>query len=359
MDAASGPLVPVPPELASMRLLVVDDEEANLTLLQGLLQRGGYRRVDTLDDPRQVEGRFRSDPPDLLLLDYRMPHRNGLQVLEALRPLLPEGFPVLMVTADDRPEVRHQALAQGARDFLGKPFQRLEVLLRVRNLLEAWAARRLLADENAALEARVRARTADLERTQLEMLVRLARAAEYRDDATGEHVWRVARTCAQIADALGEPAERVEALLRAARLHDVGKIGIPDGILLKPGRLTSAEFEVVKGHCQVGYDLLSGSRSPLVTLAAELALTHHERWDGQGYPRGLAGRAIPLAARILAVADAYDALTHDRAHARAVAPEAAALEIERGRGSQFDPDVVDAFLALFESGELAGEGALG
>ncbi len=342
-----------------MRLLVVDDEEANLTLLHGMLVRGGYRDVDVLDDPRRVEERFRTSPPDLLLLDYRMPHRTGLEVLEALAPLLPEGFPVVMITADDRPEVRHAALARGARDFVAKPFQQVEVLLRVRNLLEAWAARRWLTDENEALEARVRARTADLERTQLEMLVRLARAAEYRDDATGEHVWRVARTCALIADALGEPSERVEAVMRAARLHDVGKIGIPDGILLKPGSLTAAEFDVVRGHCQVGYDLLSGSRSPLVQLAAEIALSHHERWDGGGYPRGLAARAIPLAARILSVADAFDALTHDRAHARAVSPEAAVAEIERGRGTQFDPAVVDAFVGLFEAGELAGDGPLG
>lgn len=358
-DSAGAPAVPVPPELTAMRLLVVDDEEANLTLLRGMLVRGGYRHVDVLDDPRRIEERFRAAPPDLLLLDYRMPNRSGLDVLEALAPLLPDGFPVVMVTADDRPEVRQAALARGARDFVGKPFQAVEVLLRVRNLLETWAARRGLLDENEALEARVRARTADLERTQLEMLVRLARAAEYRDDASGEHVWRVARTCALIADALGEPPDRVEATMRAARLHDVGKIGIPDGILLKPGRLTAAEFDVVKGHCQVGYDLLSGSRSVLVQLAAEIALTHHERWDGQGYPRGLGGRAIPLAARILSVADAFDALTNDRAHARAVSPEAAVAEIERGRGSQFDPAVVDAFVELFEAGELAGDGALG
>ena len=354
-----APTVPVPPELTTMRLLVVDDEEANLALLRGMLLRGGYRDVDVLDDPRRVEERFRLNPPDLLLLDYRMPHRTGLEVLEALAPLLPEGFPVVMVTADDRPEVRHAALARGARDFVGKPFQAVEVLLRVRNLLEAWVARRGLLDENEALEARVLARTADLERTQVEMLVRLARAAEFRDDAAGEHVWRVARTCALIADALGEPPDRVEALMRAARLHDVGKIAIPDGILLKPGALTTAEFDVVKGHCQVGYDLLSGSRSPLVQLAAEIALAHHERWDGQGYPRALAGRAIPLAARVLSVADAFDALTHDRAHARAVSPEAAVAEIERGRGSQFDPVVVDAFVGLFEAGELAGAGVLG
>ena len=358
-DPEGAPRVPIPPELANMRLLVVDDEEANLVILRGMLVRGGYRNVDVLEDARRIEDHVRAAPPDLLLLDHRMPHRTGLEVLEALAPLLPEGFPVVMVTADDRAEVRHAALALGARDFVGKPFQPVEVLLRVRNLLEAWAARRGLLDENEALEARVRARTEDLERTQVEMLVRLARAAEFRDDESGEHVWRVARTCAQIAAALGEPPDRVEALMRAARLHDVGKIAIPDGILLKPGTLTAAEFDVVKGHCQVGHDLLSGSRSALVQLAAEIALAHHERWDGQGYPRALAGPAIPLAARVLSVADAFDALTHDRAHARAVSPEMAVAEIERGRGTQFDPTVVDAFVGLFEAGELAGDGPLG
>jgi putative two-component system response regulator len=358
-DVGPPDAVPVPPEFAAKRLLVVDDEEANLTLLEGILRRGGYTAVELLDDPRRLVARFVADPPDLLLLDHRMPHLTGLEVLEALAPHLPEGFPVVMITADDRPELRHQALASGARDFLTKPFQSVEVLLRVRNLLEAWTARTWLAEQNELLERRVRDRTADLERSQMEMLVRLARAAEYRDDASGEHVWRVARTSALLADALGEPADRVEALLRAARLHDVGKIGIPDGILLKPGRLSAAEFEVVKTHCAIGYELLSGSRSPLVQLAAEIALTHHERWDGQGYPSRLSGRTIPLAARVLAVADAFDALTHDRVHRRGRSPEEAVAEIERGRGTQFDPEAVDAFVALFEAGELAGDGPLG
>ncbi|MDF1522139.1 MAG: response regulator [Trueperaceae bacterium] len=358
-DVGSPDAVLLPPEFASKRLLVVDDEEANLMLLEGILRRGGYTAIELLDDPRQLVARFVADPPDMLLLDHRMPHLTGLEVLEALAPHLPEGFPVVMITADDRPELRHQALASGARDFLTKPVQSVEVLLRVRNLLEAWTARAWLAEQNELLERRVRDRTADLERSQMEMLVRLARAAEYRDDASGEHVWRVARTSALLADALGEPADRVEALLRAARLHDVGKIGIPDGILLKPGRLSAAEFEVVKTHCAIGYELLSGSRSPLVQLAAEIALTHHERWDGQGYPSRLSGRTIPLAARVLAVADAFDAVTHDRAHRRGRSPEEAIAEIEQGRGTQFDPEAVDALVALFEAGELASDGPLG
>ncbi|MEJ2291447.1 MAG: HD domain-containing protein [Deinococcales bacterium] len=184
------------------------------------------------------------------------------------------------------------------------------------------------------------------------MLIRLAKAAEYRDDDTGEHTWRVARTCALLGQELGLGAEAVDLVLRAARLHDVGKIAIPDGILLKPGALTEAEFEVVKGHARAGAELLSGGRSPLMKLAETIALTHHERWDGTGYPLGLAGDSIPIESRLLAVADTFDALTHDRIHRKAVSPERAVAEIRSQSGKQFDPRVVDAFLLLYERGEL-------
>ena len=185
------------------------------------------------------------------------------------------------------------------------------------------------------------------------MLIRLAKASEYRDDESGEHVWRVARTASMLARELGLHKDLVELILRAARLHDVGKIAIPDGILLKPGRLTDAEFEVVKSHTTVGANLLSGGRSELMKMAELITRSHHERWDGGGYPSGLAGNAIPLEGRILAAADTYDVLTHDRPFQRAMAPEAAMAEITKNRGSQFDPTVVDAFVKLFAKGELA------
>jgi putative two-component system response regulator len=261
-----------------------------------------------------------------------------------------------MLTGDERAELKETALSSGAKDFLTKPINPVEVRLRIHNLLEARWFHQRLEHHNEGLEELVRERTQQLERTQVEMLIRLAKAAEYRDDDTGEHTWRVARTSALLAAELGLPPQRVDLILRAARLHDVGKIGIPDGILLKPGRLTEAEYEVVKGHARAGAALLSGGQSPLMKLAESIALTHHERWDGTGYPQGLGGEDIPVESRLLAVADTFDALTHDRIHRNAVAPEQAVEEIRANAGSQFDPRVVDAFLLLHARGELITDG---
>ncbi|HKI58087.1 MAG TPA: HD domain-containing phosphohydrolase [Trueperaceae bacterium] len=339
-------------DLTGLKILLVDDEETILVILKGILQRAGYTRIVTLDDPRRVLEAFMEERPDLLVLDHHMPHKDGLEVIEELRPYLPDYFPILMLTGDERAELKETALSSGAKDFLIKPINPVEVRLRIRNLLEARYFHQQLENNNLHLEETVRQRTRELEDAHVEMLVRLAKAAEYRDDDTGEHTWRVARTCALLGQELGLAPERVDLLLRAARLHDVGKITIPDGILLKPGRLSEAEYEVVKQHTRAGAELLSGGRSPLVKLAETIALTHHERWDGGGYPRGLAGDAIPLESRLLAVADTFDALTHDRIHRKAVSPERAVEEITANSGSQFDPKAVDAFLVLFSRGEL-------
>lgn len=339
-------------DLSSLKILLVDDEETILVILKGVLQRAGYTHVSTLDDPREVVRRFTDERPDLLVLDHHMPHKDGLEVIDELRPYLPDYYPILMLTADERPELKETALASGAKDFLTKPINPVEVRLRIRNLLEAHYFHLQLQRNNERLEEMVRQRTRELEDAHVEMLIRLAKASEYRDDDTGEHTWRVARTCALLGQELGLPPERVDLVLRAARLHDVGKIAIPDGILLKPGRLTDAEYEVVKGHARAGAELLSGGRSPLMKLAETIALTHHERWDGTGYPQGLAGDAIPLEARLMSVADTFDALTHDRIHRKAVSPERAVAEIRANAGRQFDPRVVDAFLVLYARGEL-------
>lgn len=339
-------------DLSSLKILLVDDEETILVILKGILQRAGYSQIRTLDDPRQVNERFLEDRPDLLVLDHHMPHKDGLAVIEDLKPYLPDYFPILMLTGDERPELKETALSSGAKDFLTKPIKPVEVRLRIRNLLEARYFHQQLERTNAGLEEMVRERTRALENAHVEMLIRLAKASEYRDDDTGEHTWRVARSCALLAQELGLGADRADLLLRAARLHDVGKIAIPDGILLKPGRLTEAEFEVVKQHTRAGAELLSGGSSPLMRVAETIALTHHERWDGTGYPQGLAGEAIPIEARLLAVADTFDALTHDRIHRKAVSPERAVTEIRTHAGKQFDPRVVDAFLLLYERGEL-------
>lgn len=335
------------------RILLVDDEEATLVLLQTMLERAGYTNVIAINDSRKVNQVFSSFSPDLILLDVHMPHMDGFAVLKDLEPLIEDAFlPVMVLTSDKRAEVRQRALAEGARDYLTKPFDKIEVELRIKNLLETRCVYLELQQQNQQLEHRIQERTQKLEETQIEMLVRLARAAEYRDDESGEHVWRVAHNASRLAQELNLPYEKSEMLLRAARLHDVGKIAIPDGILLKPAKLTAAEFEVIKSHTTVGAQLLSGGQSPLMKMAELIALTHHERWDGIGYPQGLQGKQIPIESRILAVVDTFDALTHDRAHQKAQSVPEAIFEIERQRAKQFDPSIVDALLTLYERGEL-------
>ena len=336
-----------------MRILLVDDEEASLVLVRGILERAGYQNVVTCDEPLKAVDYFIQERPDLVVLDQHMPKRDGLQVLGDLRPLLPDAFPILMVTGDMRPELRDAALAGGAKDFLNKPVNPGETRLRIRNLLESRHYQVELQNQNERLEEAVKQRTQELEHSQLEMLVRLARAAEYRDDDSGEHTWRIAQLSGAVARRMGLPPNMVEMIMRAARLHDVGKITVPDHILLKPGNLTEEEFKIVRGHARAGAELLSGSRSPTIRMAESIALTHHERWDGTGYPQGLQAERIPLESRIVALADAFDAMTHVRAHKGARTLQEAVDEVVAHSGTQFDPAVVKAFLIALEAGEIA------
>ena len=340
------------PALRDMKILIVDDDDAQVLILRSILKREGFKHVTTEQDPRRSAEQFEVLRPDLLLLDLNMPHLSGFDVMETLKDKAGEYFPILMLTADERATTKKQALASGAKDFINKPFDSTEVILRVCNLLEARRFQQRLAKNNDLLETLVAERTRQLEHSQVEMLVRLARASEYRDDQSGEHVWRVSQLTGQIGSQLGLERPRVELLVRAARLHDVGKIAIPDGILMKPSRLTPPEFDVVKTHTTVGAQLLSGGQSPLMKLAETIALTHHERWDGAGYPNGLAGGDIPIESRIFAVADTLDALTHDRVHQRACSLLEAVSKIEAQAGTQFDPEVVTAFMSVYERGEV-------
>src|SRR5262249_7002028 len=232
--------------------------------------------------------------PDILLLDMHMPGLSGFDVMERLRELIGPGtyLPILVLTADISPAIKQRALACGAKDFLTKPFDLTEVVLRIRNLLETRFLHLQLAGQNRELEIKVRERTLDLEAARLEVLQRLSLAAEFRDDDTGQHTQRVGHTSALLAQALGLSDEQVELVRLAAPLHDVGKIGIADAILLKPGKLTSEEFRVMTTHTTMGGEILAGSRSPLLQLAELIALNHHERWDGSGYPHGRHGEDI-------------------------------------------------------------------
>jgi putative two-component system response regulator len=335
-------------ELKHLRIVAVDDHEPNVLLLQRILERDGYTQVQVTTDPSRIVGMCVESAPDLVLLDLHMPQVDGFELMQRLATLIDAGsdVPFLVLTADTTEETRRRALSVGARDFLTKPFDHTELLLRVRNLLQVKQLQDRLREKNTNLEAEVAERTRDLDQARLEVIERLARATEYRDDETQEHAWRIGRICALLALELGRPDHEVQLIRRAAPLHDIGKIAIPDAILLKPGKLSDDEFDVIKTHTPIGGAILSGSPSALLRLAEQIALTHHERWDGRGYPAGLVGERIPLAGRIAAVADVFDALTHQRPYKQAWPVDKAVDEILSQAGRQFDPRLVDAFSRL-------------
>ncbi|HLM67544.1 MAG TPA: HD domain-containing phosphohydrolase [Longimicrobium sp.] len=338
--------------LDTPRILAADDDAAALRVLERILARAGFAEVRTTLDGLEVPDLFRQLSPDLVVLDLHMGQVKGTDVIRALRPLIPAGsyLPILIVSGDLTAEARIGALAEGAVDFISKPYAVDEVLLRVRNHLHTRSLHRSVAEQNRELERKVQARTRELADTAWEVLERLARAAELRDDDTGLHTRRVAELSARIALALGMPDAEVEMIRRTAPLHDVGKIGIPDGVLLKPGKLNEGEWELMKRHTTVGAQILSQGRSEMVRMAEAIALGHHERWDGTGYPQGLAGDAIPRSARVVALADVYDALSSDRPYRPAWPRERVLAEIAAGRGTHFDPAVVDAFLTYVAPG---------
>jgi putative two-component system response regulator len=334
--------------LQEMEILVVDDEEANRRLLERLLAKAGYRRTVLSSRADDVFGACVAGQPQLILLDLHMPGVDGFEVLRRLRSLdrAVNRPPVIVLTADISPAAKRQALDLGANDFVSKPFDAAEVILRVRNLLYTRHLQLQLERRKKGLEQLVRERTADLEQARLEVLDRLALAAEYRDDDTQEHALRIGWRAEQLARELGVDDAIASEIGRAAPLHDVGKIGVPDAILLKSGPLTDAEYGEMKRHAEIGGEMLSGGRAALLQMAEEIARTHHERWDGTGYPRGLAGDEIPLAGRIVAVVDVFDALTHRRPYKEPWPVERAAEEIRQQSARQFDPRVVDAFNRL-------------
>lgn len=329
------------------RLLVVDDQAANVLLLRKLLRSAGYQQVEGVSDPTAVRGLHQAQAFDLILLDIRMPVLDGYGVMAQLQEdadATGDYVPVLVLTAQNDEETRLKALEAGAKDFVTKPFNRVEVLNRIRNMLEVRLLHKQLRAHNEILEQRVRERTAELRDTRLEIVRRLGLAAEYRDNETGLHIVRMSKYSALLARAAGLDEKQQELILNASPMHDIGKLGIPDRVLLKPGRLDDEEWAVMRTHAEIGARILDDHPSTLLQMAARIARCHHERWDGRGYPAGLSGEDIPLEARIVAVADVFDALTSKRPYKEAWTVEAAIDELRRVAGSHLDPRLVELFL---------------
>ena len=335
-------------------ILIIEDDQSIIRLFERLLNGAGYRRVVSIQDSRQAVDSFLSLGPDLVLLDLHMPHLDGFQVMELLKTHVPEEafLPIAVITGDSDQAVRIRCLSAGAKDFVSKPFRAEEFLLRVRNLLETRLLHRFLESRNQNLQLKVMEENSKVKETQLEVIQRLAVAAEYRDDVTGRHAERVGILAGLIGTELGLPEEEARLLRRASPLHDVGKIGIPDSILMKPAKLTDKEFETMKTHTTIGGHILSRDSFPILSYAKEIALSHHERWDGSGYPLGLAGEGIPLSGRIVSVADVFDSIVHERCYKPAFSVDEALRVMVGGRERQFDPAPLDLFVDLVRSGRV-------
>ncbi len=326
------------------KILIVDDEKANVLLLEDILENEGYVNFKSMLDSRNALDMYKKFRPDLVLLDLNMPYLDGFQVMEQLKELEKDSYaPVLVLTAQADRNTRLRALALGARDYIEKPFDITEVTQRILNMLEIRLLHNQVRDQNQLLEEKVRLRTRELEETRQEAILRLGRAAEYRDNETGMHVIRMSRLSARLAKEIGLNYEECQLMLQASPMHDVGKIGIPDEILLKPGKLNEKEWEIMKKHPEIGAEILSGGHSAVMQMAETIALTHQDRWDGSGYPHGLKGEKIPLAGRIVAICDVFDALTSKRYYKEAFSIEKSMQIIEQGSGKDFEPALVETF----------------
>lgn len=348
-------------DIRASKIAIIDDEIANIAIAQKHLKDDGFTRFITVSDSTKAVSTIKMEDPDLILLDLRMPIFTGWDILEELRKTdRLENTPVIVLTATQEKQAKIDSLELGASDYLEKPIEARELLARVHNTLLAKMHLDVLQNSSERLEYEVQLRTTELQAARREAVQCLARAAELRDDVTGKHVLRVGRYAALIAEELGFNEERMLCMEHAAQLHDVGKIGISDSILHKPGRLTEEEFEIMKGHCVAGRSIIRDEvisddkvlhknvfnnwTSPMMQLASVVAATHHEQWDGSGYPQGLKGEEIPIEGRITAVADVFDALSSKRPYKAAIPLDDCFLILESKRGTHFDPRVLDAFI---------------
>jgi putative two-component system response regulator len=333
-----------------IHILICDDSVTNTLILTAYLKSEGYANITVTNEPERVAPLLAAGNYHCLLLDIEMPNMNGFEVMEQILGdhIVDEYFPIIVMTGLQTPETRNRALAEGASDFITKPFDETEVLLRFKNAIKIYFAYNDKYRENEKLVQLAELRAQKLLIASNILVERLAMAGEYKDSDTGQHVLRVGQYARVVAEALHLPSEVCFLIEKAAPLHDLGKIGIPDSVLLKKGKLTVEEFEVMKEHTIIGAKLLEGHESPLINMAATIALSHHENWDGSGYPSGLVGEAIPVEARITAIADVFDALTTKRPYKEAWSLDAALEQINKLSGTKFDQNLVNLFVENLE-----------
>lgn len=334
-------------ENAAPLVVVIDDEFTSRTILEKIVK--SIRKdilVRTFSDPIEAMSWIRTNQPDMIMVDYMMAGMTGLEAIQQMRQIYSlEGVPIVVVTSIEAREVRHKVLESGATDFITKPIDPFECMVRCRNMLSLRMQQKVILNRSQFLEQRIAEATEQISLREQETLFRLAKAGEYRDEDTGNHIVRMAKYSRLIAEHLGLSRDHCDLIEVAAPMHDIGKIGIPDHILLKPGKLTPEELVVMRTHPAVGFRILQDSPSKYLKLGATIALSHHEKYDGSGYPYNLKGEDIPLEARIVAVADVYDALTSNRPYKTGWAWEAAVDYLMANRGSHFAPECVDAFMA--------------
>ncbi len=330
-------------KIFAAKILAIDDNILNIEILKKILTQAGFINITTTTDPTKAVELYKELQPDLVLLDINMPKMDGFEVMLQLSILSDADYlPLLILTAEDD-YIRFKALQSGAKDFLRKPYDRMDVLLKSRNIIEVRLLYNQIKSHNASLDHQINERIKEIRDTRMEVIQRLAIAAELRDAGTGKHIYRMSRYCQLLASAIGFTKEQSELLLTTSPLHDIGKIAIPDSILLKPSALEAHEFEIIKTHTTLGAKMLAGSNSVFLNMAETIALTHHEKWDGSGYPYQKKGEEIPLVGRICAVADVFDALSSVRPYKEAWSFEDTIDEIRKLKNTHFDPKLADAF----------------